>query len=35
MINHWGTNSDNWGGTATVGTTRYAYFDWVSYTPLP
>jgi len=35
MINHWGTNSDNWGGAATVGTTRYAYIDWVSYTPLP
>lgn len=35
MINHWGTNSDNWGGGATVGTTRYAYIDWVSYTPLP
>ena len=35
MINHWGTNSAYWGGAATVGTTRYAYIDWVSYTPLP
>ena len=35
MINHWGTHSDNWGGPATVGTTRYAYIDWASYTPLP
>jgi beta-glucanase (GH16 family) len=35
MINHWGTDSGNWGGSATVGTSRYFYVDWVSYTPLP
>ena len=35
MINHWGTDSGNWGGTATVGTTRYFYIDSVKYTPLP
>jgi len=35
MINHWGTDSPNWGGAATVGTPRYFYVDRVSYTPLP
>ena len=33
MINHWGTNSPYFGGTATVGTPRYFYIDWVRYTP--
>jgi endo-1,3-1,4-beta-glycanase ExoK len=33
MINHWGTDSGNWGGTATVGVPRYFYVDWVKYTP--
>ena len=33
MINHWGTNNLGWGGEATVGTTRYYYVDWASYTP--
>lgn len=33
MINHWGTDSGDWGGTATVGTSRYFYVDWVRYTP--
>jgi len=33
MINHWGTDSGNWGGTATLGTTRYFYVNQVSYTP--
>jgi beta-glucanase (GH16 family) len=33
MINHWGTDSGNWGGTATVGTPRYFHVDWVRYTP--
>jgi len=33
IINHWGTDSGNWGGTATVGTTRYLYVKQVSYTP--
>jgi beta-glucanase (GH16 family) len=35
MINHWGTDSGNWGGVASVGTPRYFYVDWVQYTPLP
>jgi beta-glucanase (GH16 family) len=35
LINHWGTDSGYWGGTATVGTSRYFYVDWVKYTPLP
>lgn len=35
LINHWGTDSGNWGGSATVGTSRYFYVDWVKYTPLP
>lgn len=35
MINHWGTDSSNWGGMATVGTSRYFYVDWAQYTPLP
>jgi beta-glucanase (GH16 family) len=35
MINHWGTDSDNWGGVATLDNTpRYFYIDSVSYTPL-
>jgi endo-1,3-1,4-beta-glycanase ExoK len=33
MINHWGTDGPNWGGTASVGVSRYFYVDWVSYTP--
>ena len=33
MINHWGTNNPFWGGQATLGTTRYYYVDWASYTP--
>jgi hypothetical protein len=33
MINHWGTNSKEFGGLATIGTTRYLLVDWVSYTP--
>lgn len=35
MINHWGTDSFNWGGAATTGVNRYFYVDWVQYTPLP
>ena len=35
MINHWGTDSDNWGGKATLGVERFFYVDRVSYTPLP
>ncbi len=34
MINHWGSDSPNWGGPATLGTARYFYVDRVSYTPL-
>jgi Glycosyl hydrolases family 16 len=34
MINHWGTDSSGWGGTATVGVQRYLYVDSVKYTPL-
>jgi hypothetical protein len=33
MINHWGTDSEEFGGLATVGTTRYLLVDWVRYTP--
>jgi len=32
ILNHWGTNSNNWGGTATVGT-RYMYVKKVKFTP--
>jgi beta-glucanase (GH16 family) len=35
MINHWGTDGPNWGGYATVGTTRYFYIDSVKFTPQP
>jgi len=35
MINHWGTDSTAWGGTATVGVTRNFYISNASYTPLP
>ncbi len=34
MINHWGTDSEEFGGVATIGTTRYLLVDWVRYTPL-
>ncbi len=34
MINHWGTDSAGWGGSATTGVPRYFYVDWVQYTPL-
>ncbi len=32
MVNHWGTNSSNFGGVATIGVDRYLYVDWVRYT---
>ena len=35
MINHWGTDSEWWGGYATIGIDRYYFIDRVSYTPLP
>ncbi len=34
MINHWGTDSNNWGGPATVGPIRYLYVSHASYAPL-
>lgn len=34
LVNHWGTNSTGWGGTATVGVERYMYVSSFSYTPL-
>ncbi len=34
ILQHRGTNSDQWGGTATPGTTRYMYVKSVSYTPM-
>ena len=34
MINHWGTDSGDWGGAATIRIDRYFYIDRVSYTPL-
>lgn len=34
MFNHWGTNSSNWGGTATPGVERYMWVKSFSYTPL-
>ena len=33
MINHWGTNSTGWGGTATTGVTRYLYVTKATFTP--
>jgi beta-glucanase (GH16 family) len=32
LMNLWGTNSTNFGGPATVGTTRYVYFKNFTYT---
>jgi endo-1,3-1,4-beta-glycanase ExoK len=32
MINHWGTDSTDFGGLATVGTDRYELVDWARYT---
>ncbi len=33
MINHWGTDSNGWGGVATLDTPRYFYVDRASFTP--
>jgi beta-glucanase (GH16 family) len=33
LFNIWGTNNPSWGGTATVGPTRYIYISSFSYTP--
>jgi len=35
ILQHRGTNSDEWGGTATVGVTRYFYVKSVKFTPAP
>jgi len=32
LLNHWGTNTDSWGGTGTLGT-RYMYVKRVRFTP--
>jgi endo-1,3-1,4-beta-glycanase ExoK len=32
MINNWGTNSELWGGRATIGVTRYLYVKSVRFT---
>jgi hypothetical protein len=34
ILQHRGTNSNEWGGTATVGVTRYMYVKSVKFTPL-
>jgi beta-glucanase (GH16 family) len=34
VLQHRGTNSNGWGGTASVGVSRFAYFKSVSFTPL-
>lgn len=34
MINHWGTNSPNWGGAATTALERYMWVRSFKYTPL-
>ena len=33
-LSHWGSDNPNFGGLATVGTSRYFYVDSVKYTPL-
>lgn len=34
MMNHWGTDSQDWGGTATLNTSRYMWIKSFKYTPL-
>jgi beta-glucanase (GH16 family) len=34
ILQHRGTNSNEWGGTAMVGVTRYMYVKSVNFTPL-
>jgi beta-glucanase (GH16 family) len=34
ILQHRGTNSRQWGGLATIGVTRYAYFRSVKFTPM-
>lgn len=31
MVNHWGTDSTDFGGEASIGVNRYLLIDWVSY----
>lgn len=33
MFNHWGTNSNEWGGKATVGVERFVHIKRFSFTP--
>jgi beta-glucanase (GH16 family) len=33
LFNMWGTNNSSWGGTATIGPTRYMYISSFKYTP--
>ena len=33
LMNHWGTNSASFGGTASVGVTRWAYITGFTFTP--
>jgi beta-glucanase (GH16 family) len=33
LFNIWGTNNTSWGGTATIGPTRYMYISSFKYTP--
>ncbi len=33
LFNMWGTNKSSWGGTATIGPTRYMYISNFKYTP--
>jgi endo-1,3-1,4-beta-glycanase ExoK len=34
MFNHWGTNSEKWGGLATPGVDRYMFVESFTFTPL-
>jgi len=34
LFNMWGTNKSTWGGTATIGPTRYMYISNFTYTPM-
>ena len=34
LFNMWGTNQSAWGGTATIGPTRYMYISNFKYTPM-
>jgi beta-glucanase (GH16 family) len=34
MLNHWGTNNQDWGGVGSPGITRYMWVKSFKYTPL-